>query len=218
VARLAAELPGPRATPFTFWYLVVLLVSTVVIKLVAPATAAEILTWSSTSSANLHRHPVLALIASALWVDGPFWWPYLILFSLVIAPVERRAGSWWTVAVFASGHVVATLASELPIGWQVRHHLLPRAMAHLSDFGVSYGFFSVLGVAILMLNGRPRLICLALSELVVLLPLVTADQVDVSAVGHPLALHIGLLGWLAWVRGRGLIGGIRLNRPPPTRP
>jgi hypothetical protein len=217
--RLAAELPRPSTTPFTFWYLALLLASTIVIRAVSPQTAQEILSWSSTSSANLHRHLFRVLIASALWVDGRYWW-YVVLFSLVFAPVERRIGARWTIAVFASAHVLATLASELPIGWQVRHHLLPRAMAHLSDFGVSYGFFGVLGIAILMLRGWWRWTALVLAEAAVVLPWFAASDgptADPSLIGHPLSLHIGLLGWLPWAVRHHLLGVLRLDAPPPTR-
>lgn len=205
--RLAADAPHPRATPFTFWYLALLLVSTIMLRLVSTRTADALLRWSSTSAVNLHRHPIGSLIASALWVDGR-WWPYLIAFSVVLAPVERRIGSLRTILVFLSGHVIATLVTELPVGWQVRHNLLPRAMARLTDIGVSYGFATGLGVFVLMLPTKARWVVGVLAELVVL-GAVAAD-VTVTSVGHACALQIGLFGWLAWVRRRGLLGALGL--------
>lgn len=218
VRRLVREAPHPLRTPFTFWYLVLLLGSTIVLRLVPAKTADQLLSWSSTSAAHLHRRPVLSLVASALWVDG-HWWPYLVGFSVVLAPVERRVGSLRTLAIFLSGHVLATLLTEIPIGWQVRHGLLPKAMAHLTDIGVSYGFATVLGVFVLLLPARTRIVVGFLAELTVLAAL--ASDVDITSVGHACALQIGLFGWLPWIRRRDLLGTLRWNeavRPRCRRP
>src|SRR5215813_4118539 len=97
VARRAGpRLPTPRRTPFTFWYLAVLLVSTIVLRSVRPETAYQVLAWSSTNVTELSRHPVEVLIVSALWLPGLVWTPYAVIYTVVLAPVERVVGGRWT--------------------------------------------------------------------------------------------------------------------------
>src|SRR5436305_12136584 len=82
-------LPSPRRTPFTFWYLAVLMVTTVVLRSVHPQTAQHVLQWSSTNVVELSRHPLRVLVLSALWLPGVVWAPYALMYTLVMAPVER---------------------------------------------------------------------------------------------------------------------------------
>ena len=32
------------------------------------------------------------LFQSLLWIDGKYWWPYLLVFTLFLAPAERWLG------------------------------------------------------------------------------------------------------------------------------
>lgn len=34
----------------------------------------------------------------------------------------------------------------------------------------------------------------------------------VTVAGHAIAAHIGMIGWLPWLRRRGLVGALRLTR------
>jgi lipid-A-disaccharide synthase-like uncharacterized protein len=207
-------LPSPRTTPFTFWYLGVLGLTTILLHFGRPDAVNRLLAMSSTDAVNLEHHPVRVLILSAMWLSDAHWLVYAAIFTVVLAPLERRVGAKWTVLVFASGHVVASLATELPVLWAVRAHLLPTVDAHLLDVGVSYGFFAVAGAALLMLPTPGRWWVLGVLNACVLAIYLgsgptTADAV-VTVAGHALSLYIGMLGWLPWARRRGLVGSLRM--------
>lgn len=215
VRWLSVRIPHPTRTPFTFWYLVILLGTTALLRFGGPRLRHHVLAWASTDAANLIRHPVQALLASALVLPGGQWAPYVLLFGLFVAPLERKIGWRWTLAVFASGHVIATLLTELPVSYAVTTHLLPLHKAYLIDVGVSYGFFTTAGALVPMLDSRVRWWALAGLDVFVGLILVgsgiTGNAV-MTAVGHLLALHVGVFGWWCWLRHRDLIGSVRLPR------
>ncbi|HEX5494254.1 MAG TPA: rhomboid-like protein [Mycobacteriales bacterium] len=197
VWRLWGEFPRPGATPFTFWYLVVLFTSTTVLLAVPHRAAHLLLTWSSTDVAHLRRDPLRVMVFSALWLPNLDWVLYAALFSAVLAPVERRLGWRWTAAVFGSGHVVATLVTELPIAWAVGRGYLPHRAGHRLDVGVSYGFHAVLGVLVGLLPERVRPLTASAATAAVVVPLLTSADL-VSGVGHVVALAIGF-GWWPWL-------------------
>jgi hypothetical protein len=207
-------LPSPTGTPFTFWYLVVLAGTTALIRLVTPTMAHRLLAASSTDAVNLAHRPVAVLVLSALWLVDGHWLAYAAIFSVVLAPLERRIGARWTALVFASGHVLATLVTEVPVLWATRAHLLPHDDAHLLDVGVSYGFYASAGALLLLLRGPARWWLLGLLNVSILLiyldmGLTDADSV-VTALGHGTALYIGMIGWQPMLRRRGLIGSVAL--------
>lgn len=207
-------LPSPRTTPFTFWYLGVLACTTFLLHFGRPTAVNQLLALSSTDAANLERHPVQVLFLSALWLQDAHWLVYAAIFTVVLAPLERRIGTKWTVLVFASGHVVATLATELPVLWAVRTHLLPVMDAHLLDVGVSYGFFATAGALVLMLPTSVRWWVLGALNATILVIYVSTDPTSTDSVvtvfGHGLSLYIGMLGWLPWLRNRQLVGSLHL--------
>jgi lipid-A-disaccharide synthase-like uncharacterized protein len=207
-------LPAPRTTPFTFWYLGLLGFTTILLHYGRPAAVHQLLTMSSTDATNLQHHPVQALFLSALWLQDAHWLAYAAIFTIVLAPLERRIGTKWTVLVFASGHVLASLATELPVLWAVSAHVLPVVDAHLLDVGVSYGFFATAGALVLMLPTPARWWVLGLLNVCVLAIYVTSDPASTDAVvtvaGHTLSLYIGMVGWLRWLRNRQLVGSVHL--------
>lgn len=199
-------IPTPRRTPFTFFYLAVLAVTTIVLYAVPAHTARTLLASSSTDVYHLHNAPIRVLVSSALWLSGVNWLLYAPLFSLVIAPVERRAGSRWVLAMFASGHVIATLVTELPIAWAIRHGYLAPRDQHRLDVGVSYGFYAVLGALVGLLPRVARSLAVAAAAVVVAVPLLTSDD-SLTALGHVVSLLVGLVWW-PWLSGRGLVGSL----------
>jgi hypothetical protein len=211
-------LPSPRTTPFTFWYLGLLALTTIVLNYGRPAAVHRLLALSSTDAVNLQRHPIQVLVLSAVWLQGAHWTIYALIFTAVIAPLERRIGTKPTVLIFASGHVLASLATELPVLWAVRTHLLPMMDAHLLDVGVSYGFFAVAGALSMLLPTPFRWWVLGLLNACILIVYVGMDPTSTDAVvtvaGHVLSLYIGMLGWLPWLRRRDLVGSVRM----PARP
>jgi rhomboid family protein len=219
IRRGARLLPSPGGTPFTFWYLGLLALTTVLLRYGRPAAVHRLLAMSSTDAANLEHHPVRVLFLSALWLQDPHWLLYAAVFTLVLAPLERRIGSWWTVLVFASGHVLASLATELPVLWAVHSHQLPAVDAHLLDVGVSYGLCATAGALLLMLPTPARWWALGGLATVVAVGYLVSDPASPAAIvtvaGHALSLGIGMLGWLPWARRRRLIGTLRWPRVRP---
>jgi hypothetical protein len=208
--RTGIVLPSPRRTPFTFWYLVVLLGTTIVLRSVAPPTAQRLLEWSSTNVTELSAHPLRVLVFSALWLPGLVWAPYAVMYTVVIAPVERAVGGRWTAMVFLSGHLLATLLTEVPIAIMIWLGHLGRQWATVLDVGVSYGLFTTLGVLLGLLVPRARWIGLAVVEAGALLWL--ALDRDLDGVGHLIAINLGLLWW-RWLAGRGVFGTIAVWSP-----
>lgn len=215
---LWAVAPRPSTTPFTFWYLVILVVTTVVLEIGADELVDRLLRWSSTDAHNLRHHPVLALVTSALWLpDLPSAAEYLLVIAVLIGALERGIGTGRVIAVFASGHIAATLATELPVVWAIRAHVLPADDGRWLDIGVSYGVFACIGVALLLLPARARWVLAVVVGSYLLVQCLETDPASLDAVittaGHLLSALIGVVGWWPWLRRRGLIGSAR---PPGT--
>lgn len=215
--------PSPSATPFTVWYSVILLGTTVILRWADPGLVGKMLAWSSTDAHNLWHHPLSALLASALWLPGSTTesLTFLVLFVFVLAALERRVGCGWTAAIFASGHVVATLLTELPIVLAIQTKVLPKVDGRWLDIGVSYGLFAAVGVLLLMLPGRIRWIfALAAAALIGVLYSQEDDPSTLGAIltaaGHALAGLVGVLGWRRWLLRRGLVGSLGRTRATVT--
>ncbi|MFF0743902.1 rhomboid-like protein [Streptomyces sp. NPDC004111] len=188
-------LPTPTGTPFTFCYALVLVATSLYAQLGDPATVSAALRASSTDVAHLTSRPVLALVGSALWVAGGLASPYALGFLVVLTALERRIGGLRTAGVFAFGHVVASLATELPVGIAVWAGHLPETSLHRLDFGISFGLMACVGA----LAGVLRLPWLRWGLLgvvgLVLLQDLVAYADPLTALGHPLALCLGLATW-----------------------
>ncbi|GHE88020.1 hypothetical protein GCM10017786_19880 [Amycolatopsis deserti] len=211
-------LPSPVNTPFTFWYLTVLLATTALRHVLGETLSARLLELASTDAHNLWHRPVMSLISSALWLGDDGWIIYVIIFTFAVAPLERRIGAGWTCAVFASGHVLATLATELPVMWAIAEGFLPGADGRWLDIGVSYGFFATAGALVPVLARRFRVWAVpALEAGIVVIYLIDAPGTlggNVTFAGHLIAAHIGMLGWWRWLRRRGVTATL----PRPAGP
>ncbi|MDQ0382419.1 rhomboid-like protein [Amycolatopsis thermophila] len=216
--RIRFRLPSPVSTPFTFWYLTVLLATTGLQRLLGESISARLLELASTDAHNLWHRPVMSLVSSALWLGDDGWLVYVIIFTLAVAPLERRIGAGWTFAVFASGHVLATLATELPVMWAIGAGALPHTDGRWLDIGVSYGFFATAGALVPVLARRFRAIAvLAIEAGIVVIYLIDAPGTlgaIVTLAGHLIAAHIGMVGWSRWLRRHGVAGTL----PRPAEP
>ncbi|MEC3975432.1 rhomboid-like protein [Amycolatopsis sp. H20-H5] len=206
LASAARFVPTPARTPFTFGYLVVLLGTTLLLKYGDPAFTDKLLTLSSTDAHNLWRRPLTSLASSALWLADEGWPIYVVIFAVAVGPLERRIGAARTAKVFFSGHVLATLATEVPIMALISAHVLPGSSGRWLDIGVSYGFFTTAGALVFLLSGRTRLLALVTMELFVALIWVSDDPLSMESVltllGHACAAHFGLLFWGPRLRRR----------------
>ncbi|MBT2382047.1 hypothetical protein J7E86_00275 [Streptomyces sp. ISL-11] len=193
-ARLARPwrlLPTPTRTPFAFVYGLVLLATAVYTDLGDPDTVDQLLRDSSTDAAHLAEQPLLVLVASALWVAGGLYSLYGLLFAVVVSALERRVGGARTAGVFLLGHVLATLATELPVAGAVAAGRLPEASLHRLDYGISFGVMSCIGALAGLLPRRSGRAVLGLAVLMCAQDLVEfADPL--ASWGHPIALLTGV--------------------------
>jgi hypothetical protein len=180
-----------RSAPFTYVFLFVLLITTWVYQTSRPSIARSLLLEQSTNLHQLGHDPLRVLAASAFWLSGS--WEllvWLILFSLVLAPVERWIGSDRTAFVFALGHAGATLLTAAGLWLAIRYGVVGTYATHAIDVGASYGFFAVAAVLVFHLSGRRRALYLA-----VLIGYLVASAAIVRGFtdfGHLAAFAIGL--------------------------
>lgn len=193
-ARLWRLLPSPAGTPFTFAYAAVLAVTSVVAAVADPGLVHTLYQGSSTDVAHLVRMPVQVLLASALWIAGGILSPYTAAFVLVLTSLERRIGGARTACVFLAGHVLATLATEIPVGLAVLVGHLPETSLHRLDYGISFGVAASTGALAGLLS--PWLRWPLLTMVVGLLASDLMEFVDpMTDWGHLIALTIGVAGW-----------------------
>ncbi len=134
------------------------------------------------------------LMDSLLWIDGQYWTPYLVLFTLFLAPAEHWLGHLRWLTVGLTSHVLATYISEGILYFAIRHHRALKWLAHASDIGVSYfvvGMIAVLSYRI----ARPwRWGYLGVLFAVFGYLLIKVDHLalNFTAIGHFTAILIGL--------------------------
>ncbi|WP_433545699.1 rhomboid-like protein [Streptomyces sp. CA-294286] len=188
-------LPTPTGTPFTFGYALLLLATSLYAQFGDPDTVSAMLRASSTDVDHLTRAPLVALVGSALWVAGGPASPYALGFLVVLTALERRIGGLRSAGVFAFGHVVASLATELPVGFAVALGHLPETSLYRLDFGISFGLMACVGA----LAGVLRLRWLRWGLLGAVGLVLAQDLIayvdPLTALGHPLALCLGLATW-----------------------
>ncbi|GHE04797.1 rhomboid-like protein [Streptomyces alanosinicus] len=192
--RVWRLLPTPAATPFTFVYAAVLAVTSVVAGLAAPGLVHALYQDSSTDVAHLARTPVMVLVMSALWIAGGVLSPYAVAFVLVLTALERRIGGMRTACVFLAGHVLATLATEVPVGLAVLFGHLPATSLHRLDYGISFGVAASIGSLAGLLRPWLRWPLLALTGGALLNDLIAFED-PMTNWGHMIALTIGVATW-----------------------
>ncbi|MFD5585009.1 rhomboid-like protein [Streptomyces sp. NPDC127063] len=220
-ARPRRLLPTPAGTPFTFAYAVVLAVTSLVAAYADPAVVQALQQGSSTDVAHLVRHPVLVLVASALWIAGGVLSPYTLGFLLVLTALERRIGGLRTAGVFLCGHVLATLATEVPVGLAVLTGHLPDSSLHRLDYGISFGVATGVGALAGLLTPWLRWPLLAYLAAVLGQDLLSPYD-PLTSWGHATALAIGVATWPAlrrWADARqgGKGTGTRAGGPHEAR-
>ncbi|MFI9807416.1 rhomboid-like protein [Streptomyces sp. NPDC052301] len=187
-------LPTPAGTPFTFAYAAVLAVTSLFASLADPGLVHSLHQASSTDVAHLLRAPALVLPASALWVAGGIVSPYAVAFVLVLTGLERRTGGARAACVFLTGHVLATLATEVPVGLAVLFGHLPVSSLHRLDYGISFGVAASTGALAGLLAPWLRWPLLTLVT-GMLLDDLAAFQDPMTNWGHLIALTIGVACW-----------------------
>ncbi|WP_306790914.1 rhomboid-like protein [Streptomyces sp. JV178] len=187
-------LPTPTGTPFTFWYLAVLLLTSLITEYADPAVVHALHQGFSTDVAHLVGAPVPVLVASALWIAGGVASPYALGFVLVLTALERRIGGRRTAMVFLLGHVLATLATEIPVGVLVLTGGLPGSSLHRLDYGISFGVAASVGALTALLPWWSRWPLLFAFGWMLLEDLVAFTD-PMTNWGHLIALAIGIATW-----------------------
>ncbi|MFI6489936.1 rhomboid-like protein [Streptomyces sp. NPDC050564] len=186
--------PTPLGTPFTFGYAAVLAVTSVVTEHADPTLVHALHQASSTDVAHLVQHPVLVLVASALWIVGGMTSPYAVAFLVVLTALERRTGGTRAAAVFLLGHVVATLATEVPVGLAVLAGHLPDSSLHRLDYGISFGVAASVGALAGLLSPWLRWpVLIGFAAMLVGDLLAFTDPM--TDWGHLMSLTIGISTW-----------------------
>ncbi|MDX3529554.1 hypothetical protein P1P75_24860 [Streptomyces sp. ID05-39B] len=193
-------LPTPTGTPFTFFYAVVLAFTSYVTAHADTALVRVLHENSSTDVTHLLSAPVPVLAASALWVAGGIASPFVLGFLLVLTALERRVGGVRAAGVFLLGHVLATLATEIPVGLAVLVGHLPDSSLHRLDYGISFGVAASVGALAGLLTPWLRRALLAVFGGLLLQDLLALTD-PLSNWGHLMALAIGVGTW-PWVRRR----------------
>jgi hypothetical protein len=181
-----------RSAPFTYVFLFVLLITTWVFQTSSASTARNLLLERSTNLHQLGHDPMRVLVSSAFWLSGNLeLLAWLILFTLVLAPVEHWIGSARTAFVFAFGHIGATLLTAAGLWLAINYDLTSRQVTHAVDVGVSYGFFAVAAVLTFRFSRRRRAAYLAV--LVGYLGIAAIVAQGFTDFGHLTALALGFL-------------------------
>jgi hypothetical protein len=187
-------LPTPTGTPFTFAYAAVLAVTSLIAAHARPALVYALHQGSSTDVAHLVRTPMLVLPASALWIAGGIASPYTVAFLLVPTALERRIGGLRTAAVFLAGHILATLATEVPVGLAVLVGHLPDSSLHRMDYGISFGVAACVGALAGLLTPWLRVPAVVLFGGLLVEDLVEFTD-PMTNWGHLMAFTIGVALW-----------------------
>jgi hypothetical protein len=205
---LAAVWRFVSSAPLTYVWLIVLLITTRIQDHLSRRELRDVLIHGSTNIQHLATDPLQVLFTSLFWIDGRYWTPYLLLFTLFLAPAEQWLGEvrWLTVGLTA--HVGATYISEGLLYLEIQHHLAPERLVHARDIGVSYFLVGVMAVLAYRIAPPWRWGYLGVLITVFAVPLIIDPKF--TAIGHFSAILIGLL-FYPMARGRG--------RPPanPTQ-
>lgn len=198
-------LPGPRETPVTFCYLLVLLAGVILLRALSADDVARVLAASSTNVVELASHPVRVLVGSAVWLPDRVWLPYVVGFAVTLAPLERRLGGLRALALVGTGHVGVSVATEAGVAVAVHAGALPAAALGRLDVGASYLLLTGLGAVLGLLPRTLRWPLLGLAAAGAGGALVVTA--DLTSLGHLLCLFVGVAFWPLLAR-RGLVGTV----------
>jgi hypothetical protein len=187
---LAAVWRFVRTAPLTYLWLAVLL-GTTIRQHEAGRHLHHLLVHASTNIRDLATDPLRVLLESLLWIDGRSWTPYLLLFTLFLAPAEHWLGQLRWLIVGLAAHVVATYISEGSLYLAIQYHQASQRLVHATDIGVSYFLVGVIAVLAYRIPRPWRWVYLAVLIGIFVFLLIT--QFNFTAIGHFSAIFIGLL-------------------------
>jgi hypothetical protein len=178
------------SAPLTFSWLLVLLVTTVIQHSLTHHQLQEVLLDGSTNLHHLAIDPIRVLFSSLLWIDGYFWWPYLIVFCLFLAPAERWLGPLRWLAVGLTAHIIATYVSQGVLYLAIEQAVVSHRLVNAPDIGVSYFAVGIAGVLTYHVVLPWRWVYFGL--LVLLFGVTAGADPTFTQWGHLCALLVGL--------------------------
>jgi Rhomboid-like protein len=180
--------------PLTYGWLLVLTITTVVQNELPGRQLHSVLLHRSTNIHALGRDPLDVLFSSLLWIDGRSLEPYLLLFTLFLAPAEHWLGHlrWLTVGLTA--HILATYISEGILYFAIEEHDASERLVHARDIGVSYFLVGLMAVLTYHIARPWRWGYVGVLFVIFGFPLLTMDphELNFTAIGHFASVLIGL--------------------------
>jgi hypothetical protein len=188
-AAAARTLSGAASVRVTSAYAVVLVAISLALTRLGPHARDVVVSRMSTNLHNLSRGRLSTLVGSAFVDDGGdiyLWLPGLVCLLALGELIWRGRG---LVITFAVGHIGATLIVAAGLVVALKAGWLPFSVAHASDVGISYGAVCVLGALTASIPSRfqPAWVGWWLG-----IALMAASGADFTAVGHVLALLLGI--------------------------
>ena len=185
----ARMLSGAASVRITSAYAVVLVAVSLGLTWLGPHARDVVVGRMSTNLHNLSRGRLSTLVGSAFVDDGGdvyLWLPGLVCLLALGELIWRGRG---LVVTFAVGHIGATLIVAAGLVVALQAGWLPFSVARASDVGVSYGAVCVLGALTASIPSRwqPAWVGWWLG-----IALMAASGADFTAVGHVLALLLGI--------------------------
>lgn len=179
-----------RSAPLTYAWLVVLMATTLVQHSLSARVLRTLLESTSTNLHHLTSDPLRVLVNSLLWIDGSYWWPYVLIFTLILAPAERWLGHLrWLVAGLVC-HIGATALSEGFLYWSIQESRASPRLVDARDVGVSYFVVGIAGLLFYRIPRRWRWVYLGALVAVAVTALVV--RTNFTSLGHLCALVLGL--------------------------
>ncbi|WP_338152617.1 rhomboid-like protein [Mycobacterium paraense] len=180
--------------PLTYAWLVVLTITTIIQNELPGRQLHSVLLHRSTNIHALGTDPLDVLFSSLLWLDGKNLEPYLLLFTLFLAPAEHWLGQLRWLTVGLTSHILATYISEGILYYAIEEHEASERLVHARDIGVSYFLVGVMAVLTYHIARPWRWGYLGVLFVIFGFPLLTMTRhgVNFTAIGHFAAILIGL--------------------------
>ena len=182
------------SAPLTYTWLIALTITTIVQHVLTGPQLHVVLLHRYTNIHQLATDPLGVLFSSLFWIDGKSLEPYLLLFTLFLAPAEHWLGQvrWLTVGL--SSHILATYISEGLLYLAIEQRDASERFVRAHDIGVSYFLVGVMAVLTYHIARPWRWGYLAVLFIIFGFPLVTMDRIELSftAIGHCAAILVGL--------------------------
>lgn len=179
-----------RSAPATFVYLGVLGITTWTLLGMPTELREAFIAAQSTNLRHLTENPVRVLVRSAFFVTRGELLAWIALFAMLLAPAERWLGSARTIAVFVTGHVLATGLAALDVWVHVTWLHAPASLWNVEDTGASYGFMALAALLVHRLRGWSRVLLGATLAAVVVYGAIGGT--GFTARGHAAAVLVGL--------------------------